>query len=114
MYSMTGYGKGEYSEEGLELVVEIRSVNNRYFDLSVKSPRIFLSCEERIRKAVREKISRGHLDVFVSYTDRRERERGVSADLSAARAYVERLEQLVGCRIQYISVGPEREACIIR
>ncbi len=94
MRSMTGYGKGEYHEEGIELVVEVRSVNNRYFDLAVKSPRVFLSCEERIRKAVREKISRGHLDVFVTYSDRRTREKSVYTDLEAARCYVEAAKAL--------------------
>ncbi len=94
MYSMTGYGKGEYREEGLELVVEVRSVNNRYFDLAVKCPRIFLSLEEHIRKAAKEKISRGHLDVFVSYTDRRPKEKEVFTDLEAARAYVEAAKAL--------------------
>ena len=41
MYSMTGYGKGEYKEGGIELTVEIKTVNNRYLDISVKSPKIF-------------------------------------------------------------------------
>ena len=46
MYSMTGYGKGEYRQNGVELTVEVKSVNNRFLDLTVKSPRIFLSEEE--------------------------------------------------------------------
>ncbi len=88
MYSMTGYGKGEYREGGIELTVEVKSVNNRYLDLSVKSPRVFLASEELIRGHVRESISRGHVDVFVSYTDRRETAHALSADLEAARAYL--------------------------
>ena len=41
MLSMTGYGKGEYKEGGIELTCEIKTVNNRYLDVSVKAPRIF-------------------------------------------------------------------------
>ena len=42
MFSMTGYGKGEYRADGVELTVELKSVNNRFLDLSVKCPRVFL------------------------------------------------------------------------
>ena len=88
MFSMTGYGKGEYSEGGLSLTVEVKSVNNRYLDLAIKSPRVFLASEERIRGLVRNSISRGHVDVFVSYTDKREKERAFTVDMNLARAYV--------------------------
>ena len=74
MLSMTGYGKGEYKEGGVELTCEIKTVNNRYLDVSVKAPRIFTAFEEVIRSTVREKLSRGHADVFVSLKDKRERE----------------------------------------
>ena len=87
MYSMTGYGKGEYRESGVELTVEVKSVNNRFLDLSVKSPRIFAAYEELIRTVVRRYISRGHVDVFVSYTDKREKEKGLYVDTNAARSY---------------------------
>ncbi len=94
MYSMTGYGKGEYREGGVEIVVEAKSVNNRFLDIAVKSPRIFAAHEELLRKIVRENISRGHIDLFVSYADRRERERTYSVDLSAAQGYVRAAEKL--------------------
>ncbi len=89
MYSMTGYGKGEYRGGGIELTVEVKSVNNRYLDLAVKSPRFFLAYEELVRGMVRESISRGHVDVFVSYSDKREKERALFVDLDLARAYVQ-------------------------
>lgn len=87
MYSMTGYGKGEYREGGIELTAEVKSVNNRFLDLTIKSPRIFLSEEETIRSAVRKKVARGHVDVFVNYADRREREKSYFVDVQAAKAY---------------------------
>lgn len=94
MFSMTGYGKGVCAEEGVELTAEVKSVNNRYLDLAIKSPRIFLAQEERIRAIAREHISRGHVDIFISYTDKREKEKSYYVDLSVARAYKAAAEQL--------------------
>ncbi|MGN0813877.1 MAG: YicC/YloC family endoribonuclease [Candidatus Coproplasma sp.] len=94
MYSMTGYGRGEYKEGGIEITVEIKTVNNRYLDVSVKSPKIFLSYEEVLRKTVREKLTRGHADVFVSLTDKREREKTLTIDTQAAASYVNAAEKL--------------------
>lgn len=88
MFSMTGYGKGEYKEGGLELTCEIKTVNNRYLDVSVKMPRIFTAYEEVIRSLVREKLTRGHADVFVSFKDKREKPAALSADLGLAASYV--------------------------
>ncbi|MGN0822783.1 MAG: YicC/YloC family endoribonuclease [Candidatus Gallimonas sp.] len=88
MYSMTGFGKGEYCEDGIELTVEAKSVNNRFLDVSVKSPRVFFAYDELVRSVVRGGISRGHVDVFVSYSDRRERETSFTVDEALARSYV--------------------------
>ena len=89
MFSMTGYGKGEYKEGGIELTVEIKTVNNRYLDVSVKSPKSFNCYEETVRSLVRGSLSRGHADVFIGFTDRRERALRLAVDENAARAYVE-------------------------
>lgn len=94
MYSMTGYGKGEYRENGVELTVEIKSVNNRFLDISVKSPRIFAAYEEVVRSIVRSSISRGHLDISISYTDKREKGKSLFVDMAAARSYVEAAKEL--------------------
>ena len=64
--SMTGYGRGEANLNGRPITVELRSVNNRYLDVSVKLPRSFLFAEELIKAAVGRHISRGKVDVFVS------------------------------------------------
>ena len=88
MFSMTGYGKGMYREGGLELTVEVKSVNNRFLDLSVKCPRVFLPYEDLIRKQVRENVVRGHIDVFVSYCDKRDKEKTLFVDENAAASYV--------------------------
>lgn len=94
MFSMTGYGRGEYKSDGLELYAEIKTVNNRYLDISLKSPKIFIAYEEILRSVVREKLTRGHADVFISYTDKREKPKSLYLDLSAARAYVNSAEAI--------------------
>ena len=94
MLSMTGYGKGEYIEGGLELTVEIKTVNNRYLDVSVKAPRIFAAYEDVVRTTVRKKLTRGHADVFVSVKDKRERATALSVDLALAKAYISAAQAL--------------------
>ena len=88
MLSMTGYGKGEYSENGIELTCEIKTVNNRYLDVSIKAPRIFAAYEDVVRNTVRKKLSRGHADVFVSLKDKRERPTALTTDMALAASYV--------------------------
>ena len=94
MFSMTGYGKGEYKEGGIELTVEIKTVNNRYLDVSVKSPKSFNAYEEAVRSLVRGSLSRGHADVFVGFNDRREQAGRLTVDENAARAYVQAAQRL--------------------
>jgi len=88
MLSMTGYGKGEYAEGGLELTCEIKTVNNRYLDVSIKAPRVFAAYEDVIRGTVRKKLTRGHADLYISLKDKRERESKLAPDLNLAASYV--------------------------
>ena len=64
--SMTGYGSAKGEAEGLSISVELKSVNNRYLDVSVRMPRGFLFAEEAVKAAVQQHISRGKVDVFIS------------------------------------------------
>lgn len=88
MLSMTGYGKGEVKSGGVEITVEIKTVNNRYLDVSVKAPRIFAALEEAIRGEVRQKLTRGHADIYISLADKRENKKCLSLNEDAAKAYV--------------------------
>lgn len=88
MWSMTGYGKGTFEEGGVELTCEMKTVNNRYLDVTVKAPRIFAAYEEIIRGKVREKMTRGHVDLFVSFKDKREKDTALVIDMSVANSYV--------------------------
>ena len=64
--SMTGYGYAKGTAENLEITVEVKSVNNRYLDTSVRMPRSFLFAEDTVKSAVQKHISRGKVDVFLS------------------------------------------------
>ena len=64
--SMTGYGRGEAMLHGRPITVEVRSVNNRYLDCTVKLPRIYVFAEDAIKAAVQSHISRGKVDVFIT------------------------------------------------
>ena len=64
--SMTGYGRGEAVLHGRPITVEVRSVNNRYLDCTVKLPRIYVFAEDAIKAAVQSHISRGKVDVFIT------------------------------------------------
>lgn len=64
--SMTGYGRGEAVLNGRTITVEVRSVNNRYLDCSVKVPRLYIFAEDAIKSRVQSSISRGKVDVFVT------------------------------------------------
>lgn len=66
LLSMTGYGSAKGTVEGQEITVELKSVNNRFLDCSVRLPRSFLFAEDAVKKAVTAGVTRGKVDVFVS------------------------------------------------
>lgn len=70
-YSMTGYGKGMSEDNGLQITVEMKSVNHRFLDLYIKTPRNYMFAEDLIRNKIKEHIFRGHIDVFLSVEDNR-------------------------------------------
>lgn len=87
MYSMTGFGKGEYREGGLCVTVELKSVNNRFLDLAVKCPHALAPYEEDVRALLRSRFARGRIDVFVSMTDLREKPKTPRVDFALAEGY---------------------------
>ncbi len=66
MNSMTGYGRAQGSFEGRDITVEIRAVNHRYFDCTVKSGRLYGYLEDPVKKAAQARVARGKLDIFVT------------------------------------------------
>jgi len=63
---MTGYGSAKGVAEGLELSIELKSVNNRFLDTAVRIPRTYLFAEESVKSAVQRHITRGKVDVFIT------------------------------------------------
>ncbi len=88
MKSMTGYGKGVASLDGRELTVELKSVNHRFLDVSLRLPRVLSCIEDTVRTSIAERLSRGHVDVFVNYRNTRSDAKTVRVDDTLLAAYV--------------------------
>ncbi len=88
MNSMTGYGKGTAARDGRELTVELKSVNHRFLDVSMRLPRILSCIEDPLRAAIGRRLSRGHIDVFVNYRNTRSDAKTVRVDAALLSAYV--------------------------
>ena len=69
--SMTGYGRARETRDGRDITVEVRAVNNRYLDCTVKMPRVYIFAEDAMKKRVQQAVSRGKVDVFVRSEERR-------------------------------------------
>lgn len=89
--SMTGFGRCELAEEGRKITVEMKAVNHRYNEVSVKLPKRLSSCEIMVRNTLKKDISRGKVDVFVSYEDETEGKSCVRYNSELAREYYENL-----------------------
>ena len=99
LLSMTGYGSAKGSVEGQEITVELKSVNNRYLDCSVRLPRNFLFAEDTVKQAVSAGVSRGKVDVFVSAQASQDSGTVVSVNEELARGYrdaVSRIAETLG------------------
>lgn len=92
--SMTGFGRGKYSIDGREYTVEIKSVNNRYCDISVKIPRNISYLEEKVRAEVSKMVSRGKIDVFITFYNNSTKGRKISFNNELAEIYIQELRKL--------------------
>ena len=93
--SMTGYGRAVETVNGREFTVELRSVNNRYLDCSVKLPRSLTFAEEAVKQAVKASISRGKVDVFISVRSEGGEEVQVSLNKAVLEGYLAAMRQMV-------------------
>ncbi|MBR5047831.1 MAG: YicC family protein [Eubacterium sp.] len=92
--SMTGFGRGEYIEQDLKIVVEMKAVNHRYSDINVKIPRKLSFLEQEVRSYLKKEILRGKIDVFISYEDLADRTSQVCLHEELARGYYEAINKL--------------------
>lgn len=93
--SMTGFGRAEVSNDQYRLSVEVKSVNSRFLDLSIKMPKKFNALEANIRNTVKEYISRGKVDLFITYESVSEKGKALRLDLPLAKEYLESMCTLV-------------------
>ena len=93
--SMTGYGRAVETVNGREFTVELRSVNNRYLDCTLKLPRILNYAEETVKQAVKASISRGKVDVFISVKSENGSEVQVSLNKAVLESYLTAMRQMV-------------------
>jgi TIGR00255 family protein len=91
---MTGYGKGVSKRDGKIITIEIKTVNHRFLDCNIKLPRNFLFVEDRVKKAVSSAISRGHVDLYLTYEQSSTDEGAYTVDLELANNYLTAVRQL--------------------
>ncbi len=92
--SMTGFGRGEYSDEVRKVTVEIRAVNHRYCDIYVKMPRKYSFAEDKIKAAVKDRLQRGKIEVSVAVDNFGESDADVRLDKALAAKYYKALLEL--------------------
>ena len=100
--SMTGYGRARETRNGRDITVEVRSVNNRYLDCTVKMPRAYIFAEDAVKSAVQKAASRGKVDVFISVDSLGAEETVVKVNEPLARQYVDAMKQLINMGEGYV------------
>ena len=93
--SMTGYGRAVAAVNGREFTVELRSVNNRYLDCTVKLPRSLSFAEDAVKQAVKASVSRGKVDVFISLKSESADDTTITLNKSVLEGYLAAMRQMV-------------------
>jgi uncharacterized protein (TIGR00255 family) len=92
--SMTGFGRGEYLDNGHRLIVEIKAVNHRYNEIVIRMPKNLGSLEDKIRRSVSNTLVRGRIDIFITMDEYGQKKRAVRVDKELAMAYHKSLRDL--------------------
>lgn len=90
---MTGYGRGQATVDGTDILVEIKSVNNRYYDFSARLPRMYGYLEEKLKTFMNGSISRGKIEVSVSIYNSGSKSEEISINLDVANGYINALRE---------------------
>ncbi len=91
---MTGFGRSEYEKDGRHYGIEIKSVNHKYQDISIRSPKFFNRFEDGMRKKIAECIVRGKIDVFVNFENYSNEGSSIHFNVGLAKEYIKELEEL--------------------
>lgn len=94
MLSMTGFGRSTKERDGRTVMVEIKTVNHRFLDISVKMPRSVSFAEDAVKKCVSSRLKRGHVEVSISYSNVRQDARQVQIDEDLAAKYTEAVRRI--------------------
>lgn len=92
--SMTGYGKANLIKDTRTYTVEIKSVNHRYLDISIKMPKSLNYLEEEIKKEISKKVKRGKIDVFINFEDSKIDAKEIKINKEIAKIYIKELKEL--------------------
>jgi len=92
--SMTGFGRSKYENDSREYIVEIKSVNNRYSDISIKLPRSMNFVEEAVKKLISNSINRGKVEVFITFNNNSDKGKNISLNKELARIYINEMKKL--------------------
>lgn len=92
--SMTGYGRAQILFEDMDVTVEIKAVNHRYFELSVKAPKSYGFLEEKISAALKKRISRGKIEVYVTAVNLGDSDTLIEVNKEYTEAYIAALKEL--------------------
>ena len=92
--SMTGFGRGKYENESREYILEIKSVNHKYSDVTIKIPRSITYLEESVKKEVNKSITRGKVDVYISFINNSNIGREVKINRDLAKMYIDELMKI--------------------
>ena len=92
--SMTGYGKANLNKDEKEYQIEIKSVNHRYLDISVKMPRVLSYLEEEVKKEIATKVKRGKIDVFITFQNKQVEGKEIKINTEIAKIYIDELKKL--------------------
>ena len=95
MRSMTGYGRCEMNVDGMDISVEIKSVNHRFADYNIRVPRYYGFMEEAVKKYLQQHISRGKVDVYVSISDKNDDSKVITLNSALAEGYINAMRELV-------------------
>ena len=88
-YSMTGFGRGEKIYDTRKYSIEIKSVNSRFCDISIRMPRMFNYLDTDVRRIITDRLLRGKIDVFINYEDQGESGQTVTVNTGLAKEYSE-------------------------
>lgn len=92
--SMTGFGRGEYTDGKRNMVVEIKTVNHRYADITIKMPRRYSFAEDKIKSAIKAHLRRGKADVFIMVENIGDSDVSVQINEELAKQYLEKMVSL--------------------